>query len=403
MRVAVEFQDEQIELDVPEGRLVASWRGPAGVDPAEALGLVTRAVESPTGFPPLRLAVVPGDRVVIALGHDVPEPRPVLQAVCAVLESAGVEHESITVLADPDAEEEIAQAVPRGVVFQRHDPEDRKQLAYLAATSDDRRVYLNRLLTDADFVLPIGRIAHDQVLGYRGPWGVIFPDLSDAETRSAFRAKLGDGPPDRSRPTAALKESNEVGWLLGGQFQIGIVAGVSGMRSAIAGLGTDVLQQGAQEVDEVWSVRASSRAELVVAGIGRPGVPARISDVARGMATAVRLVQRGGKIVVLSRAEGSIGPAMRRIVAAEDPRAAAAALRGHESASDYAAARQLVQALAWADVYMLSSLGPDAVEELGMVGLDRPEEARRLAAISGSCTVVSHADLAWASVVDEPG
>jgi lactate racemase len=403
MRVAVEFQDEQVELDVPEDRLAASWRGPAGVNPAEAPGLVVQALESPRGFPPLRLAVVPGDRVVIALGRDVPEPGPILQAVCGVLESAGVEHESITVLADPDAKEEIAQAVPRGVVFQRHDPEDRKQLAYLAATSDDRRVYLNRLLTDADFVLPIGRIAHDQALGYRGPWGVIFPDLSDAETRGAFRAKLSDGPPDRSRPTAALKESNEVGWLLGGQFQIGIVAGVAGMRNAIAGLGTEVLLQGAQEVDEVWSVRASSRAELVVAGIGRPGVTARISDVARGLATAMQLVQRGGKIVVLSRAQGPIGPAMRRIISAEDPRAAAAALRGHESASDYPAARQLVQALAWADVYMLSALGPDAAEELGMVGLDRPEEARRLAAISGSCAVVSHADLAWASVVDEPG
>ena len=54
--------------------------------------------------------------------------------------------------------------------------------------------------------------------------------------------------------------------------------------------------------------------------------------------------------------------------------------------------RQLARALAWADVYLLSSLGTDLVEDLSMIALGRPEEARRLAASCGSCLVVNQAE-----------
>jgi len=401
MRVAVEFQDERVDIDVPEGRLVLAWQGPAGHAAAEVPGLVAGALEGPREFPPLRTAIVPGDQVVVAFGADVPEPAAVLAAVCRVLEAAGVETDAVTVLADPEAPESLAGAVPEGVTFKRHDPEDRDNLAYLATTTDGRRVYLNRLLTDADFVLPVGRIAYDSVLGYQGPWGVIYPALSDTETRQAFRARVSDEPPDRGHPAAPLAESTEVSWLLGCQFQVGLVSGVSGVSGVVAGLGSAVFDQGTRETDEAWGIHTSSRAELVIAGVGRPGVPTEVGDVARGLATATRLVQRGGKIVVLSKAAGAVGPAVRRLANVDDPRGAASRLKGHETEGDYPAARQLARALAWADVYLLSDLDPDTVEELSMVALERPEEARRLAAVSGSTLVVSRADLARAFVDGE--
>src|SRR5260221_7854904 len=110
-----------------------------------------------------------------------------------------------------------------------------------------------------------------------------------------------------------------------------------------------------------------------------------MTDVARGLAAAQGLVQRGGKIRAPSRAGGVLGPAMSRLAAAQDPRAASVALRGHEADSDHAAAWQLAKALDWADVYLLSALGPDVVEDLSIIALERPEEVRRLAATSHSC------------------
>lgn len=401
MQVAVEFQNERVELEVPEGRLIAAWNGPVGIAQADVAGLVTAILENPTDYPPLRLAVVPGDQVVIALGADVPEPAQVLSAVCSVLEAAGIEPGSITVVGDPDARESLVDSIPIGVGFRKHDPNDRPGLAYLATTSGERRVYLNKLLVDADFVLPIGRIGYDPVLDYRGPWGVIFPGMSDAESRKTARSRVGDAPPDPTRTNASLAESAEVSWLLGSQFQLGLIAGVTGVVSVAAGAGAAVLDRGRREVDAAWSFEPETRAELVIAGVGRADEPTGIGEVARGLATAMRLVQRGGKIVVLSRAEGPLGPAVTRLLGVDGPRAIASALKGHESDEDYPAARQLAAALAWADVYLLSKLGQDVVEDLSMVPLDRPEEARRLASVAASCVVVSHADLVRASVADE--
>ena len=101
----------------------------------------------------------------------------------------------------------LALALPEGVALAIHNPADRKQLAYLASTSEGRRVYLNRLLTDADVVVPVGRLGYDAVLGYRGPWGLIFPGLSDQETARSFRALTTAEWPRRDRPRPALTES----------------------------------------------------------------------------------------------------------------------------------------------------------------------------------------------------
>ena len=154
-------------------------------------------------------------------------------------------------------------------------------------------------------------------------------------------------------------------------------------------------------VDSCWEFTADSRADLVVAGIGGPDMPATLDDLAEGLATACQLVQHGGKVVVLSRVGGEIGPAVRSLIDADDPKQRAAALRGHETDDDYVAARRLSQALAWADVFVLSNLDPDVLDGLSVVALEDPEQARRLVARSGSSSFVSHAELTRALVRGE--
>src|SRR5579864_3596830 len=99
MRVAVEFGEEQLDFDIPDERVVGVWRGPPPVAAPEVKGLVLAGLENPLNFPPLRQAVVPGDRVVIPLGQDVPAVAAVLDAVVETLEAAGVEPSAIHVLA----------------------------------------------------------------------------------------------------------------------------------------------------------------------------------------------------------------------------------------------------------------------------------------------------------------
>ena len=392
MRVEVAFEDEAVILDIPEKRLIVAWHGPEGLVTRAGEDLVAKALENPRGFPALRQAIVPGDLVVIVLGTEVPRPAFVLESIGRVLKSAGVEPETVIVLADPDSPVSLKNAIPPGMTFAVHDPDDKEQLAYLATTTNGRRVYLNRRLTDADFVLPVSRLAFDPIGGVRGPWDVVFPGLSDNESRLAVQA---------APLTTAQGESTEVSWLLGCQFQVGIVPGKRGIFDAIAGAGEDVRLEGEAQVEAHWTVRAGSRAELVIVGVGSPGRRSGTADLARGLATATKLVQRGGKIVVFSRMEGPLGTAFQRLNGIDDARQGIARLKGHDSDPDHHAAKQLVDSLAWADVYLLSTLEQDVVEALSMIPLERPEEANRLAAVANSCITVSRADRVKVVVQDD--
>jgi len=395
MRIAVEFQDDRLDFEVADDRVVGRRDAPDRAGRPDVRAMALGAIEAPRDFPALSRAVVPGDRVVIPIDPDLPDLAEVLGAVAGILRAAEVD--SITAISTGSA----PSALPEGVEWKVHDPDDRAELAYLATTTEERRIYLNRLLTDADLVVPIGTLGYDPSLGYRGPWSVLYPGLGDREALVWVRGLASDDPPDRDRPRAPLRESSEVGWLLGCQFQVGVVPGGSGAGSIVAGLESVVRSAGAEAVDAVWSIRVGERADVVVAGIGEPGRPTSLDDLAGGLATAARLVRRGGKIVALSRAGGEPGPALRRIAGAGDPAAAPRALRGHEADPDYPAARRLASALAWADVYLHSALDPDLVDDLGMIPLDRPEEARKLAANAASCTLLSQAERVLAVVDGE--
>ncbi len=401
MRVDVGFADERIDFEVAEDRLLGAWRGPAGVPTAEVEGRVLEALEHPIEFPPLRQAVVPGDRVVIPFDPEVPEDEHVLAAVCETLRGSGVEVGSILVLATGPGRSGWQEALPAGVASAVHDPDDRGRLAYLASTAQGRRVYLNRHLTDADFVLPVGRLGDDAVLGSRGPWGAIFPGLSDAETLREFRARASDPPrgPDRVRP--ALAESEDVSWLLGSQFQVGIVAGATGMSRAVAGLAKAVREAGGRAVDEAWTYQAPERRRRGRRR-GRPGRP----PVGRRRAGAGAL-GRGeggppggeGRRAVEGRRADRAGPAptgRRGRPARRARRAAGPGGRGGLPAPHASSPGPSTGPTSTCS----ARLGEEDVEALSMIALGRPEEARKLVASAASCLFLGHADQTRVEVAD---
>ncbi len=398
MRVSVVFQDEQLALDLPDAILVGSWEGPMGLATEQVAELVRSALEHPLEFPPFRQMVVPGDRVAIALDASLGELGPVLHVLDELLRRSGVDAGDVTVVATPGGRVSLGGELPPGVAYEVHDPGDSRRLAYLATTEEGRRIYLNRKLTDADVVVPVGRLGYDPVLGYRGPWSAVFPGLSDEETAAAYRHRLAVDPPERVTPRPRLDEPFEVSWLLGTQFYMGLVPGASGHAEIMAGLARPVRDQGIRAVDRNWCFQSQTRAECVVVGISSTGVEAGIGDLVEGLVTASRLVNHGGKIVAISHAQGSLGPSLRRLIDAEDTRRAFAALRGHDDDPDSVAGRRLAQVLEWADVYLLSRLDRQVVEDLSMVPLERSDDVRRLVARSGSCLMVSHANLTRAVV-----
>ncbi len=391
MRIAVGFGDESLDFEVADDRVVGRWEGPAAPPLDDLAKAVRAALEEPIGFPPLELAAVPGDRVVIPFDGDPVDARRVLGPVAEILRRVEVGSITVVSMAAPPKD------LPDGLDWKVHDPDDRAEVAYLASTQDGQRVYLNRLATDADLVLPIGVLGPDPGVGHRGPWSALYPGLSDRATQSRYRALVAPTPasaaaPESEGPKPGLEEVSEVAWLLGSQLQVGLLPGRSGIARVVAGLDAPLRAEAIEAIDGSWAFRVEERADLVVAGVGQAGKPTTIEDLAEGLANAAALVRRGGKIVALAPASGPLGPAVKRLAGAENPRAAANRLRGHEADPDYSAARKLAAAIAWADVYLYSGLDRDLVDDLAMVPLDRPEEARKLAGAAASCTFLSLAD-----------
>ncbi len=419
-QVAIAFGREQVEVTVPDEKLVVGRRGSAAPAIADVPSAVRQALEAPREFPALRQALTPDDHVTVVLGDlgdlgELGEPgapgvpgareagrRDVLLAVLECLLAAGLHPDAITLLAlpgAPDSRGEVSVLADdfRGVRRETHDPTDRKKLAYLASTRAGRRVYLNRTLVDADQLIVLGTACYDPVLGYGGGLGEIFPWLSDEATRNEFLAKPSESTPG-AKAWPARQEANEVGWLLGMPFLVQVIEGqAEEIAHVLAGAAGAVADEAHRLLDEHWRVTVDQSAELVVAGVsGRQ----TFANVTRALACAARVVRPGGKIVILSRAGGALGPSTELLRGADDPAQALARVR-QQHLPDSTSAWQLATAARQAQLFLLSEFPAATVEELFTTPLEHAGQVRRLIEAADSCLFLPDAQRTLAVIAKD--
>lgn len=383
MRVGVPFGDGLAEFETGASDWVAVWTGPTDLPETRLSNSLAEALEHPLDYPALASSVVPGDRVVIPLDNNLPAAGIILRAVWEVLDKCGVEPTDLRVLSRRQVARGLRSCLPEGTEWTVHDPNDRANLAYLASTKAGRRVYLNRAMLDADVVFPVGLLSFEPMHGHRGPWSLVFPGLSDGETQTAL-----DGSEEALRD-----EAGEVNWLLGCQLQMGVVAGQTGAHQVLVAQESAMRGAGPTAVDSAWKFTVPDRSEVVLASLSRDlGDGQTLDDLASALSSATAAVRQGGKVVLLTEVEDQIGPAFRALVEADDPRQGPSLLRKARPSDDLAAARMVALALAWADVYLVSRLDPDLVENLGILPLDQPSEARRILASATSLNVIASAN-----------
>ncbi len=163
--------ESSLTLELPDGVLLAHCQSPSGPELAELLvETVDRALAQPLDFPSLALAAVPGDKVALALDRGVPHAATIVARAIAALLHAGVTPHSITLVrafAEPgeDAPHPLSLVLPevRELVGDAiHDPDNRESLSYLGAGANAKPIYIDRFLHDADLVIPIGCLRHDE-------------------------------------------------------------------------------------------------------------------------------------------------------------------------------------------------------------------------------------------------
>lgn len=400
--------DGRFSCEIEADRVVASRPAPQP-NPRLADDLRS-ALAEPLDFPPLEQAVIPDDRIALALDRHTPESPALVAAVWQVLAKRRVEPENVVViqpagtpgtngqpLADPRSN--LPDGVRDRVRWKVHDPVADGECAYLASAVSSERIYLSRDVTDADVVVSLGEVAYDPLIGYRGTNSIFYPGLSSPE---AFERARGQGHselgPDDDRPLRQLMD--EVGWLLGTQFSVQVIpAAAGGATHVLAGAADSVLRRGKQLLADEWLLRLDSRPELVVAAVDRDAGGHGWEQVAAALATSRNLVARGGKVLILSELAAEPGAGLELIRECESPRDALKPLRT-QAPPDLVAATQFAAALDWADVYLLSRLDSDLVEELFMVPVETEREARRFLDHAGTCIFLESAQHVFGEICE---
>jgi hypothetical protein len=191
-----ELKSKSWELPVGDGvhwqlsGFAEHWAPPEATSSPETL--LHEVVASPLGYPPLYEALVPGDRVAIALHPGVPSASEVIRPLIDRLLAAQPDLESITVVTSTsdmtlaalntqqqvEDQESPSKSLIRWVV---HRPNDPPTMAYLAADEEAEPIYVQRDLVDADFLLPIQSAASCRGWGAMAPFSMA-PDFVDSAT-----------------------------------------------------------------------------------------------------------------------------------------------------------------------------------------------------------------------------
>ncbi len=398
MRVGIDYGLEHVDLEVDESRLIGLERPPTAPplpDPVEAVRV---ALEAPFHWPSLRRALTPDDHVAIVLDEQIPGLTQLLPALFDHLLAAHIALSAVTVVCPPGARQGWIQDLPdefADVHVEEHDPTERKRLAYLATTRHGRRVYLNRTVVDADQIVVFTRRTYDPVTGYGGAEAALYPALSDEATRNELYSRPSLEAPG-AVPWPAQQEAQEVAWLLGAPFLLQVIEGRGGGISHVLGGSLDSSAEGQRLLDATWRLHVDRPADVVIVGLS--GAPAQqtLTTVARALGTAARVVQPGGKIVLLTEATPDHNPIGELLRRAESPREVLAHLQRAKT-PDLAAALPWASAAQHAHIYLLSRLDDDTAEEMFVTPLQHARQVQKLLT-DGSCLLLPDADKALATV-----
>ena len=386
-------QHFQVELE--SSRLAGRNRPPEPA--AKFANDVRQQLAAPLDFPPLEFSVVPDDRVVIALDRRTPGAAEIIAAVWSVFERRSVKPADVTILQPaswkldqlPDPRVALPKSARDAMHWTIHDATDKKRERFLANSAGGERIYLDREVVDADFVLPIGAVGFDPLLGFRSAGSAIFPGLSNIDSMAKARGQdHAELRPEDDRPLRQLQD--EVAWLLGVQFGIQVLPSIAGQPAGvICGALESTTSAARKWLTQNWFVEQPQRCEVLVAAVDGDAAGASWEQLGAALQTARNLVQRGGKIVLLTSLSAEPTEGFQFLQQSDSPREALKPLR-LESPPDLIPASRLASAADWATVYLVSGLNSDLVESLSMTPLAAGEAARLLDR-GGSCLLLESA------------
>ncbi|UUO05398.1 nickel-dependent lactate racemase [Blastopirellula sp. J2-11] len=405
MQISLSFGESQkFELELADDKVVALCDG-AGSTLPSVLEAVDAALTKPPQFPALADATVPGDLVAFAIGRHIPAVDEIIAAILQVTSRPEMADRRIAIVLPHDAAKDLEASVQQmigeraDVTVERHDPDDRNKLAFIGATKENRPIMMNRSLSDADMVVPVGLARLDSSLDYFGPYEAVFPTFTDHETMQRLSAPAFVEQPVLRKRRAG--EATEVGHVLGVLFGLQVEANGPETISAIRAGAIDVLSAQIQsELANAWRYQPSKRAALAVVAISGGHSQQTWANFARALAVASAAADDNAAIMICCELSTHPSATMLQLAEHDDLDDQRRRIR-RERTTDAVAALQLATTLDRNKIYLLSNLPEAIVDELNMAPVANLEEARKVCEYYDSCTFIAHGQLAEVAVEGE--
>ncbi len=350
----------EIVRELSSGNLSLTLLNPiaANVDQISMSDWIERIWNEPLEYPGLGETVLAGDQVALVVQDDSPVANEVAALLAQRLHAELQAQVSIAV--SPLAWEHFwnhRESETVGNVI-RHDAADPNGLAMLAVGADDQALYVNRVLFDADVVIPIACLSSREDPQYVD---CIVPAFTGEENKTRY-AELSS-----KQQAAEIRQINRnLGTFI--NIQIALAPG-NQIESIRFGEREAVNRRAMQDLARVWQVPMTSKQDFVVGTVESAEFQQSWQDVANALIAADECTVNQGAILI-SCGLHSLPPRDVRLGFVTDE------IDLPKNAPQIA--RQIASICKRHPVYLHSQLNQNETESLGFGFVSDLDEIRRL-------------------------
>ena len=300
------------KIEVPPLGGEVTWLSPKDVpgDPNYRQA-IHKALAEPIGTPPFAEVVKPGDRVVIVANDitRVMNSHLLVPALLDELNQAGIPDKDVLVVVATGAHrghtrEEYKYILGEETVARveihdhdcHHDP-----TVYVGTTPMGVKVYINRLVMEADKIILTGEITYHQSAGYTGGAKSLLPGVAAMESIERHHRLMLEPDPRAGATTGNrfYEEIVAVGDMVKPHFIVNVVLNErKEFVRILAGHYLKAHSAGRALVDELYAVDIDGEADLVISSPG--GYPRDINlyQTQKALENASYAVREGGVVIL---------------------------------------------------------------------------------------------------------
>ncbi len=313
----ISFDKQKIEFNVPENRLLAELLpnkvelGLVGVEEVE------RALNNPIGSDRVENLVKDGDKVCI-ITSDITRPMPskvCLPPLIKRLNDAGIPDKDITIVFGLGSHRNhtkdemiylVGEEIYNRIECIDSNPEKCKRIG---VTSSGTHVDIFDRVVDSDFIICMGNIEYHYFAGYSGGAKAIMPGVSTKEAiRQNHKMMVDKDAYAGNLESPVRKDIEESAKLLGIDFILNVVLDEhKKIIKAVAGDSILAHRVGCSFLDDLYSVKISEKADIVVVSAGGYPKDQNMYQAQKALDNAKHSVKDGGIIIWLASCNEGLG------------------------------------------------------------------------------------------------